>query len=234
MSKLTYLGTFAVPLENISWSEFSANEMTADQSDRLHHELEQFGVVVNLPSLLKIGPESYEVLGGRHRITEWQKISHEPITCNIFEGELTNEEKFNLVNNLNTVHGQTSKSRLKAIIETQKLDLNQLDVFRHPTPEIVQILQEKPVSRDLASIQKKNDITKIAQKLSVKAARLLQDAKDAVLVCMVVDGIPMGVVNIDADPKLVKANLKNMRNAIEESLSDWIANGESVVLDDTE
>jgi hypothetical protein len=233
MSKLQYVGTYEVPLENISWSEFSANEMDDSQRQRLSSELEGIGLPVTLPSLLK-KEDGYEVLGGRHRITEWGNLGHDSIVCNVFAGNLSKEEKFNLVNNLNTVHGKTSKKKLKQIIDAQELTLAKLDIFRHPTVEIMKMMQEQRVEQGRESMKLKADVLKIAQRVSKKVAEVIAKNEEAAVVCFVIDGQPVSVVKIDANVKTLKSNVRMLQMAMEESLSDWLEHGESVSFEENE
>lgn len=211
-----------VGVDRLPVGEIRANPLSANVEDgatyaRLKREIEEHGLL-ELPLVLK-KDNSYQFLAGQHRAKAWQELGHDSIDVLLVEGEMSPEEEFNLVNNLNQIRGTVTLANLKRVIRKHELAIEQLDVFKYPVSRLIPKLTAQTLDSDLARRARIRDMSlQIAAKV---AESLLDDINESVVVFRVKDKIA-AVVRVNLTKSAARKNASILKRHIKRSFDAWL------------
>ena len=220
-----------VGVERLSVSELQSNVLSANEEDtatfnRLKEELGKHGLV-ELPVVLLEGGQ-YRIVSGHHRTKAWGELGHLDIDSVVLEvvGSWSQEEEFNLVNNLNQVRGQVTTSTVKRVVRAQKLDVTKLDLFKFPVTKLLPNVDPAVSDSELSRRAKIRDMAvKIAPKI---AEILLEDLNTAVVVFRVEDA-PVAIIRVAMNKGQARKNVCLLKSIAERTFMEWLSDGENEV-----
>lgn len=207
-----------VEIARIEQNPFSANLEDGATFSRLREELKAHGML-ELPVLLKSG-DGWRVLAGAHRVAGWSQLGNTTVEAIVVEGKLAPEEEFNLVNNLNTIRGDLSVSRVKRIVRQQGLDVSKLDVFKYP---ISRLTAGPPTSMTDGTAQRRARIRDMSLRIASKVAEVLLDDMDAAVVCFRVEDVPVAVVRLALTKQSARKNISTLKAKARDAFKEWLA-----------
>jgi len=211
-----------VGVERLLLAEIRANPLSANLEDgatyaRLKRELEEHGLL-ELPLVLK-RDDTYQFLAGHHRAKAWGELGHKSIDAILVEGEMTPEEEFNLVNNLNQIRGSVTLVNLKRVIRKEQLAVDRLDVFKYPVSRLTPKLTGATLDSNLARRAKIRDMSlQIAGKI---AESLLDDINESVVVFRVKDKVA-AVVRVNLTKSATRKNASILKKLIQQIFEAWL------------
>lgn len=215
MSKLKSLGVETFGINDVQINQLSANEEDGSTYNRLKKELEEYGML-DLPVVLRAPDKSsVRILSGHHRWRAWKELKHNKIDAIVVEGKLTKEEEFNLVNNLNSIRGDTTLSRVKRIVRQFSLDVTKLDVFKMPLSALMPRSSMNVGNEDMA---RKARLRDMAIKLAGELAEILVDQRDEDLIAFAVEGKMVAVIHTNISAASVRGNVSVFKGIISESV----------------
>jgi len=212
------VGVQSIPLAHVHHNPLSANEEDGATFNRLREELKSHGML-ELPVMLKQGSR-YRIIAGHHRVEAWSQLGHDEIDAIVLEGKLSKEEEFNLVNNLNTVRGGLSVSRVKRIIRKNELDVRELDLFKYPLTRLIP-QQPKPIGD--STPQRRARIREMALKIAGKVAEVLLDDMNQAVVCFRIEDAPVAVIRLNMSKRSAKKQLPMLKERLMEAFEEWLA-----------
>lgn len=189
---ITVRGVENVPIDEMEMNELSANIEDQATYERLKDELRQTGMI-ELPIVLAKGDGGYRIIAGHHRIRAWADLKHATSPCVVIEGEMTPEEEFNLVNNLNLVRGTPTLTEIKRVIRAQRLDVEKVDLHKIPVAKLVPSVSGVKDGEMSRKAKIMNMVLRIAPKI---AQAILESADDEVVVFVRVEDKPVAVVTV--------------------------------------
>jgi len=203
------VGTEEIAVKGLLASDVSANVEDNATFERLKMELKKHGMV-QLPAVLRNGSET-RIIAGHHRIRAWMEIGNETVEAVVLEGKVTPEEEFNLVNNLNTVRGTLSNSRLKRVIRKGELDVTKLDLFKYPMTSLVPKVNPSEADDDL---RRRARIRDMAMKISTKIAESMLDEMDEAVCCFAFEDKPIAILRINVRPRAARKLIPDLRKRL--------------------
>jgi ParB-like chromosome segregation protein Spo0J len=215
---LTYLGVQKLLISSIKANPLSANVEDGATYERLKEELQKNGLV-ELPVVLKSGDEP-RFLAGHHRSRAWAELGHENIDCIVLQGSLTQEEEFNLINNLNLVKGYVTTKNLKRIVRGQKLDPLKLDLFKFPVSRFLPSLSAAGAREAMFSRRVK--IRDLAFKIAPKIAEILLDHMDAGIVVFLAEDAPVAIIHVTLPKSQVRQNISLLKAQARKAFDAWL------------
>lgn len=221
MSEVTYLGVKNVPISRVDANPLSANEEDGATFSRLKEELKKYGLV-ELPVAIESG-DRFRVISGHHRVAGWREIGHEAIDVIVLAGDLSKEDEFNLVNNMNTIRGQLSVSRVKRVIRGEKLDVSKLDLFKYPITRFMPPSDAKEQDMEAVRRAKVRDMSLV---LASKIAEVLLDKMDDPVVVLRVGDVPAAVVRLSMSKAGVRRSIADLRMRLKGAFREWLDKGE--------
>lgn len=209
-------GVQEVEIALIEANPLSANVEDGATFSRLRSELKEHGML-ELPVMLKNGTK-FRVIAGHHRVEAWSQLGHATTDAIVVEGKLTKEEEFNLVNNLNTIHGGLSVSRVKRVVRQAELDVTKLDLFKYPLTRLMPGAT-KPID---GPAQRRAKIRDMSLRIASKVAEVLLDDMNAAVVCFRVEDQPVAVVRLNLTKQSARKNISTLKSKVRKSLKEWL------------
>jgi len=190
-----------VSLDELVENQFSANEEDTATFEKLKGELEKWGVL-DLPVVRELKPEEmqpgkkYKIIHGRHRIAALKASGEASLNVVLLRAKFEHpEDEFNLVNNINLIHGDISPRTLTKIIRRDNLDVTKIDVFKHPISSLIPKITESAASKN-SEAQRNAAIHQLTLEISKEIAKSLIDEKDEMLTFLLVRDKPVAVLRI--------------------------------------
>lgn len=185
-------------IEDLLANPFSANVENVKVFNKLKEALAKHGMMS--PPVVTFRNGKYVIVAGHHRIRAWQELGHNEVDVVVIDtSHLTDEEFFNLVNNLNLIRGEVSIGRLRRIIKQYRLNPKLIDLFSIPLEKILDEYVET-VEKLKKSHEKLTKINELAMKIARVIAQQILDNIDDVLVVIVTDLKPVVFLNLDGFP----------------------------------
>jgi len=214
-------GVRRIPIQTIEMNALSANEEDGATFERLKTELGKHGMI-DLPVVLDIQGKNiafeYRCIAGHHRIKAWNALGNLEVDAVVLEGELTPEEEFNLVNNLNGIRGSTTLSSVKRVIRAQKLDVSQIDLFKFPATKLMPSVKLEATQN---TAQRRAKIRDMSLKIAPKLAEVILDDMEAVVVALRHDDKLVLTIAVDASPAFYRRNVAIIKKVIGEAIEKY-------------
>lgn len=212
-----YLGVEKLKINQVESNPLSANREDGATFQRLREEMKKHGAL-EPPVVLK-QKKHYRVIAGHHRTEAWSQLGHDDMDFVILEGTLSQEEEFNLVNNLNSVRGALSISRVKRIIRKQELDVTELDVFKYP---VSRLMPKPKAAASQSQMMRRARVRDMALKIAPKIAEVLLDKMDDAIICFRYEDKAVAVIRCELPPKQARANITRLKTRIRKALKEWV------------
>lgn len=213
-----------VSLDELLENEFSANEEDTTTFDKLKEQLEKWGVldlpvVRELQEAEKKPGKNYKIVHGRHRIAALKAAgetrTHVVLMATKFESP---EDEFNLVNNINLVHGEISPRNLTKIIRRDNLDVTKIEIFKHPINSLIPRISDQ-AKQNNTEAQRNAAINKMTLEIAKEIAKSLVDEKDELLTFLVVQDKPAAILRIPfSSGKVARQRSLDIKERIMKSL----------------
>jgi ParB-like chromosome segregation protein Spo0J len=211
------VGIETLPIASLKLSKLSANRENMDTFRRLKRELSEHGLL-DLPVVQRTSSGALKVLSGAHRTIAWAELGHTDIEAIIVEGELSPEDEFNLVNNLNAVRGEISPAKVQSIVKQQRLRADRLDLYKFPASRLS--LSSLPVSED--AMQRQARIRRLAFELVSKVATIMEDGAEAAVVCFQAGTVPVAVLRLPLSQSAAQKDIPGLKKRLEALLEEWV------------
>jgi len=203
-------------VDKLETNQLSGNEEDGSTFKRLKKELSKYGMV-ELPVVVKT-EEAYRIIAGHHRIKAWKELGNSMVDCMLIEGEMSKEEEFNLVNNLNQIKGNLTLSRLKRIIRYNELDVTKLDVFKVPITNLIP--SDKAVEKESLDAEMRARIRDLSLKLASEIAELVLMNKNESIIMMHKEGKIAAILHIKMPISQARAGIPVFKGIIEKALDE--------------
>lgn len=218
MSNLKYVGVQEFPIDDLENNPLSANEEDSSTFERLKHEQAQYGMLEIPVAIRSSEKANVRILSGHHRVRAWKELGHKTVQANLFEGKLSKEEEFSLVNNLNQIRGSITMSTVKRVIRTMQLDVTAIDLFKMPVQSMMPKASDSAANEDM---QRRARLRDMAIKISGELAEIIVDNRDEDLVCFAYEGKLVAVLHIQHTPQKVRGNASVFKGILERVYGEW-------------
>ena len=188
-------------LSEVDENEYSANVEDSVTFERLQEQLNKYGLL-DRSSVRPLRPDEskpgkrWKVIHGRHRLAALQASGETKAKVILVDTPFEPEEEFNLVNNMNLVHGDSNKRDLVKIIRTHKLDPTKVDLFKLPTDLLMPSIEPSDLLKHDKEIQRSMAIQKLTLEIAKQLAQIMQDEKDDLISFLVVEDRVAAVLRI--------------------------------------
>lgn len=217
-----------VSLDDLVENEFSANEEDTTTFEKLKEQLEKWGVL-DLPVLRELREDekpsypgkTFKIVHGRHRIAALratgETTTHVVLMATQFRSP---EDEFNLVNNINLIHGDISPRTLTKIIRRDNLDVTKIDIFKHPINNLIPRASEQSAQNNTEA-QRNAAINKMTLEIAKEIAKSLVDEKDELLTFLVVQDKPVAILRIPfSKGKVARQRSLDIKERIASAIKD--------------
>jgi citrate synthase len=213
--KLEIVGVENVLIDSVLPNLYSANEEDSSTYNRLKKELSEIGLI-EYPVVI-LDDSGYRYLAGTHRGKAWRELGNEYMPCVVLKGELTAEEEFNLVNNLNQVRGGINLSGIKRVIRSTSLDVTKLDLFKIPVTSLVPKVND--VNDENNDLQYRARLRDLALKLANELAEILLNNKEEDLIAFHKDGKAVAIIKSTITTAAVRSNISIFKNVLRQAIN---------------
>lgn len=217
MIKLKSAGVETFGIDDVQINQLSANEEDGSTYTRLKKELMDYGML-EYPVVLRSPDQSVRIISGHHRWRAWKELKHKDIQAIVVVGKLTKEDEFNLVNNMNSIRGDTTLSRVKRIVRQFNLDVSKLDVFKMPVNALMPKGGTSFVNEDM---ERKARLRDMAVKLSGELAEILVDNRDEDLVAFALEGKLVAVIHTQSTPQAIRKNASVFKGILSKAVAEF-------------
>lgn len=183
-----------IDINKLEENELSANKEDSMVFERLKKELQKWGMV-ELPVVVKDG-ERYRIIAGHHRVRAWKALGHNTVKVVVIEKKMDKEEEFNLVNNLNLIKGDTSKSEIIKKVRQHKLNPEKIDLFRYPTTQLFPRLSAEDIKVKEDEQKRQAKINQLTLTIAKEIAKAMVDEKDELVSFLVVRDKACAVIRV--------------------------------------
>lgn len=220
--RIRYIGVESVEITDVRASEYTANRQDDATYERLKEELQKGGMI-ELPVLLQNSDGAdRRWLAGHHRTRAWAELGHRRTDAVILQGDVTPEEEFNVVNNLNQVRGTTRIPEALAIARAHQLDPTKLDVFKAP---IISMMggAKTDVHQRSDTVARRAKLRDLAIKASAKLAEAILDDLDAAIVVLRIEDKVAAVLQVPLGADQVRRDVSVLKRDLEGLMQRWAA-----------
>jgi len=188
---------------------------------RLKQELAKWGMLQ--PVLVKPDNGKYRIIAGHHRARAWAELGYEDIPAIVVDGDMTPEDEFNLVNNLNLVRGEISLRKLRQAVRRMKLSPKKIDLHGIRVEHIVPEEAEEFIQRRESDLERQIRLETLKIQLAREIAPYVEENKEAMLWALAVRDRVLVVVVRDEDIDMATARKaqKQIKQAMSEAWKEW-------------
>lgn len=184
-----------VKVRDLVINELSANKETNMTFSRLVKEIEKHGMIQ--PLICKHGKDNrLVILAGHHRAKACEQLGIEEVPAVVLQDNLTKEEEFNLVNNLNVIVGSTATKDLSTIVRKFNLDVTKIDIFQSNLRGLMLPVSET-IKKQTEEAKRRNAIAKLTLDIAREIATDMYDGMDKDMFCILKENKLISVIRSD-------------------------------------
>ncbi|HBJ80732.1 ParB N-terminal domain-containing protein [Pseudothermotoga sp.] len=206
-----------VEIDKLENNPLSVNKEDSFVFERLKKELSKWGIL-ELPVVLQDG-DRLRIISGHHRVRAWKALGHKTVKVVKITKSLDKEEEFNLVNNLNLVRGEISRSEIIKKVRQLKLNPEKLDLFKFPVTQLFPRLNAEDIVEKDNEQQRLAKINELTLKIAKEIAKTMVEEKDELVTFIVVKDKACAVLRIPfKSGKIAREKAEHIKKIIQKAI----------------